>query len=147
MSARSNPLAEIERFFERMSQQFEDATRSWEASEPSEWGAGTESMAIDLVEHDEKFVAMIDLPGFDRDQIEVRVTDSTLRIDATREETVEETDTEFIHRERHHASVRRSIRLPQPVATDDVEAHLDNGVLTVTLPKVEAETARDIEIE
>ena len=152
MSSSSNPFQEIEQFFERMGQQFEDASRAWRSQESLDrWMPDTQSMALDLVEYDDELVATVDLPGFDRDEVDIRVTNQTLRIEAEREEaTDEERELEggrFVRRERRHATAHRSIHLPEEVDTDAVDATLENGVLTITLPKTEAEHARTIEIE
>lgn len=152
MSARSTPLEELERFFERMSRQFDDAPRMWNPSESlGRWASEFGTMAIDLVERDEEFVATIDMPGFERDDIDIRVSDHTLRIEAERREGLdEETDEEevrYIRHERRHESVERLVRLPDNVDTEGVTAKMKNGVLTVTLPKLEAEDAREIDIE
>jgi HSP20 family protein len=150
MSARSNPFEELERFFDRMSRQFEDATRSWEAENPlSRWSGGAESeaMSVDLVDRDGEFVATVDLPGFDREDVEVSVTDHRLRIAAERETVHDEDEERFLRHERQHAATHRSIRLPEAVDTEGVTAKMRNGVLTVTLPKMEATNARTIDIE
>jgi HSP20 family protein len=147
-----NPFEEIERLFERLSRQFEDATRDPESDGPfAEWRSGIESMAVDLVERDDEFVATVDLPGFDREEVDVQVTDHTLTVEAEHEEATEESDEReegrYLRHERRRESTRRSIRLPDAVDTGAVTARMNNGVLTVTLPKVEAETGRSIEIE
>lgn len=148
MSARPNPFEELERFFERMSRQFDDASRRWEREGPfSRWTSEMESLAIDLVEHDDEFVVTVDLPGFERDDVELRVTDHTLRIEAEHEEATEEEEEQYLRRERRHESTKRSIRLPGEVDKDSVQARMKNGVLTITLPKLEAEESRTIDIE
>jgi HSP20 family protein len=148
MSSRSNPFEEIERFFERMNRQFEESSRVWESDGPfGRWTSESEPMAIDLVEHDDEFVVTADLPGFERGDVEIQVTDRTVRIEAEREETVEEEDEQYLRQERRHESTRRSVRLPDEVDTGGVKARMNNGVLRITLPKVEAEEARTIEIE
>jgi HSP20 family protein len=148
MSTRSNPFEEIERFFDRMSRQFDEASRTWETEGPlAQWTSGFESMAVDLVEHDEEFVVTVDLPGFERDDVEIQVTDHTLRIEAEHEEAREEDEERYLRQERRHESTRRSIRLPEAVDKAAVTAEMRNGVLTVTLPKLEVEEARRIEIE
>ena len=148
MTSRTNPFDELERLFERMSHQFEEASQSWgtgEALEP--WTGGLETMAVDLAEHDDEYVASVDLPGFERDDIEVSVTDNTLRVAAEHEEAAEEEGEHYLRRERSHRSQERSIRLPGEVDPDAVEATMKHGVLTVTLPKAETEKAKRIEIE
>jgi len=148
MSSRDNPFEELEHLFERMSRQFDDATRMWERESPfGQWSAKMESIAIDLVEEDDEFVVTADLPGFERDDVEIQVTDHTLRIEAEHEAETEEHDEEYLRRERRHESVLRSIRLPDEVDTDGVTARMKNGVLTVTLPRLTADEARTIDIE
>ena len=105
------------------------------------------STAVDLVEHDDKFVATFDLPGFEKDDVEIRVTDHTLRIEADHEETeTDDEDSSYIRRERHHRSVRQSVRLPEEVDTESATARMKNGVVTVTLPRQTVEEERTIEI-
>jgi len=148
MSTRSNPFEEIERFFERMSRQFDEASRMWEADGPfGGWTPETESMAIDLVEHDDEFVVTVDLPGFEREDVTIEVTDHTLRIEAEHEEALDEEEENYLRRERRRESTRRSVRLPDEVDKEGVEARMKNGVLTVTLPRLEVEEAHTIEIE
>ncbi|MFC7019215.1 MULTISPECIES: Hsp20/alpha crystallin family protein [Haloarcula] len=148
MSTRGNPFEELERLFERMSRQFDEAPQPWESEGPlARWMPEAESMAIDLVERDEEFVATVDLPGFERDEISIEITDHTLRIEAERGEESKEESGDILRQERRHTTTKRSIRLPEEVQAEDVTARLSNGVLTVTLPKREAEAARSIDIE
>lgn len=111
------------------------------------WVSAAEAMAVDLVEREDEFVATADLPGFERDDVDVRVTGRTLRI-AAEHTAIGEGDAErFLRRERGRGSTHRSIRLPEDVDAERVNARLTNGVLIVTLPKPDVEEARTIEIE
>jgi HSP20 family protein len=106
-------------------------------------------MAVDLVERDDTFVVTADLPGFERDDVEVTVTDHTLRIEAGGETTDREEDEEgrYLRQERRHRSVDRSVRLPEEVDTDAATGTMRHGVLTVTLPKLIVEEAHQVEID
>jgi len=148
MKEQSNVVEELERLFERMSRQFDDASYRWESQGPlMAWPSGTDEMSIDLVDRDDELVVTVDLPGFERDDIQIRVTDHTLRIEAEREEALGDESDRFLRHERRRESVQRSIRLPDEVDKAESAARINNGVLTVTLPKVEAETAREIEVK
>ncbi|WP_254829960.1 Hsp20/alpha crystallin family protein [Haloglomus salinum] len=147
MSSRPNPFREVERLFETMGRQFDDAAHMFEGEGPLGRFAELDEMAIDLVERDDEFVVTVDLPGFERDDIEVTVTDHTLRIEAEHEAETEEEDDSYLRRERRHQSASRSVRLPGEVDRDAVAGTMKNGVLTVTLPKAEAEDAHTIDIE
>lgn len=101
---------------------------------------------VDLEDKDDEFVLTAELPGFDEDDIDVRVTDRTLRLEAEHAEETEE-EGEYVKRERHRVSVARSISLPEAVEVDDFSATFNNGVLTVHLPKNEPVTqGKQVEI-
>ncbi len=148
MTPRSNPFDEIERLFENMSRQFDNASWSWGDREPfARLSTGIETMAIDVVDHDDEFVVTVDLPGFDRDDVDVRVMDHRLTIEADHDQETEEGDETYLRQERSHRELTRTITLPDAVDEDAVTARMTNGVLTVTCPKVEVEEAHEIEIE
>ena len=147
MTERSNPLTELERLFERMGSQFDEASYRWESQGPLMAWRSDRDPAVDLVDRDDEFVATVDLPGFERGDIDVRVTGRELRVEAEREATDDDETERYVRRERRRRSVRRSIRLPDDVDTEGVEARIGNGVLTVTLPKAEPEPAREVEVE
>lgn len=148
MNTRTNPFEELERLFDRMGEQFDEASRGWESDGPLGRMLSTAGpMAIDLVDRDDEFVATVDLPGFEHDDVDVRVTDHTLRIDAEREASLDDEEARYIRRERHHESTRRSVRLPEEVDAGNVTARMNGGVLTITLPKLDVEEVSRIEIE
>lgn len=92
--------------------------------------------AVDVSESDEEFTISMDLPGYDRDDITVRMTDHTLHVRAEREsESETEEDESYIRKEREHHSVSRTIQLPETIEEDAAEATHRNGVLTITVPK------------
>jgi HSP20 family protein len=127
---RDNPFEEIERMFERMSEQFEGMQPKGLPE-----GMGTGTVLVDVEDRGESFVVTADLPGFDREEIEVNLREDTLELSASRE-TAEETETDdFVRRERRRSDVSRSVRLPEPVDVEGTTATHENGVLTVTLPK------------
>ena len=140
MGTEYDPFAEMERLLDRMNRRFGEV-ESWETSEDR-----SSSTPIDLVEHDDEFVVTFDLPGFETDDVEVRVTDHTLRIEAERDESTSEDDEAYIRRERRHRSVRESVSLPDEVDAEAVSARMRNGVLIVTLPRLTVDEERTVEI-
>jgi HSP20 family protein len=146
MSSRRNPFEEMERFFERMREEFDAYPGRWTPIGSRE-ETDDESMALDLVERDDEFVVTVDLPGYEGDDVDIRITDHVLRIRADRREEVEEEDEQFIHHERRHESATRAVRLPGSVEKDSVSAEMNNGVLTIRLPRVETDEARRIEVD
>lgn len=132
---------------ERLSREFEEAAGQWGGGELAPFGSGGD-VAVDLVDEDDAFVVTVDVPGFERDEIDLRVSEGTLWIECERSEATDEEEESYLRRERRHQSVRRSVRLPAPVKPDEVSAKLKNGILTVTVPKAEPESeSHRIEIE
>jgi HSP20 family protein len=147
MSSRSNPFEDLDRMFDRMSRQFEDAARRWGEEDWGLFGAGGD-LAVDMVDRDDEFVVTVDVPGFDRNEIDLRVADQTLWIEGEHREEAEEADETYLRRERRHEKMRRSIRLPAPVTPSEVTAKLRNGILTITVPKAEpVSESQKVEIE
>lgn len=115
-----------------------------------EMRTGVSSASVDVADHDEEFVVTVDLPGYETDDIDLTLTNDTVRIEAEREESTEEDDEDeqYIRRERRRQTVSRSVTLPDPVDETDVSASYNNGVLTVTLPKQHVDgDGHEIDIE
>lgn len=130
MSTR-NPFEELERFFERMSQQFEDTAHVWEPDVPG-FIREYEPVALDMVARDDEFVVAIDMPGFEREEIELAWDDGVLNVAA------DHVDEERGRKKTYH----RRFRFPKDVEEDTITARYENGVLEVTLPTFEETAAR-----
>lgn len=91
--------------------------------------------AIDFVERDNAFEVTAELPGLDEKNIEVKLVNGVLTIKGQKEEDKVEKKEDFHLRERRFGSFTRSLRVPDTVNSDKIEAGFKKGVLTVTLPK------------
>ncbi|EMA62383.1 Hsp20/alpha crystallin family protein [Halorubrum kocurii] len=126
---RTNPFDEIEQFFGRTP-----------FGGDRTWGRDLRTTDIDVAEYDDEFVVMADLPGYDREDIDVRAADGRLTITAELDAEHEDADRRYLRRERRHESITRSVDLPAAVLDEDASATYRHGVLTVTLPKATGET-------
>jgi HSP20 family protein len=91
--------------------------------------------AMDLVETDDHLVLRADLPGLDKEDVEIEVKDGVLTISGERR-TEHEDSADGYHRvERAYGRFSRSLSLPQGIDADQVEADFDKGVLEVRIPK------------
>ncbi|MFC6990043.1 Hsp20/alpha crystallin family protein [Haloplanus sp. GCM10025708] len=120
-------LQDVEDLFEQMDRQFDQAR--------VRLGGEIGTAAVDVAEWDGEFLVIADLPGFEREDIDVRLTDHTLHIDAEHVAEHEPEADRWLRRERARTSVSRRIELPEAIDEDSVSATYENGVLTVTLPK------------
>ena len=136
---RRNPFEEVERFFERMSEQVE--TGDW-----TTWRGG--SIPVDVVDADDEFDVIADLPGYEREGIDLTIANGELRITATRGDEHDPDDLRYIRQERPRGRINRTVRFPEPIDEEAAAARHVDGVLRVTLPKASAEhdgTQIDIE--
>jgi len=89
---------------------------------------------FDVYEEARHIVVEGDLPGFERDDLEVFGDDSRIVLSGTRRHRVVASDRTYFHRERRLATVHREIPLPQRLDADGAEVTLRHGVLRVRLP-------------
>lgn len=94
-------------------------------------------MSSDLIEGDHEFRIHADLPGVEASDLDVSINGKSLVIKAERKH-VHTVETDKVHSmERSFGKVQRSIRLPNYVDMEKIESKFKNGVLTITIPKVE----------
>jgi HSP20 family protein len=107
--------------------------------------------AMDVIEDDEQIVVKTDLPGVNREDIQIDLTEDTLEINAKSskesEKEGEEEGVIYHRKERRYASANRRLILPAKVKLSEVSAKFDNGVLTVTMPKLEKKETFNVKID
>lgn len=131
---RTNPFEDVERMFERMNRRMGDGFDRM--GDGFDAVGGWSEVRVDVADDEDSLVVTADVPGFEKADIDVSVAEGVLTIRAERESDDSTADETFVRRERHTASVRRSVSLPVEVDADGAEATYVNGVLTVRLPKV-----------
>ncbi|MBR5090509.1 MAG: Hsp20/alpha crystallin family protein, partial [Ruminiclostridium sp.] len=96
-------------------------------------------MKTDVHEHDDHFEADIDLPGFNKDQIRVKLEDGYLTVSAEKGLDKDQKDKKgkLIRQERYSGSMSRSFYVGDQIKQEDVKAKFENGVLKLEVPKTE----------
>lgn len=103
-------------------------------------------MSIDIQEEDDKFIVEANLPGFTKKNIKISVNNNELVIEANREETKEEKKGSYCRCERYKGSYRRTLSLSNQVDKDKIDAKIKDGVLSLMIPKIAPEPAKEITI-
>jgi HSP20 family protein len=103
--------------------------------------------ALDLAETDKDLIITATVPGFKPDDLKIQVTGNTLELSAETTREDERKDATYHLRERQFSSFRRSLSLPTEVLADKAKAEFEDGVLTLTLPKVEHQQRKSISIK
>ena len=105
------------------------------------------NMYCDIYEKEGKYNVVIDVPGFNKEDIKIDVEDGYLTVEATRNKETEETDKRYIKRERVYGSFKRQFYIGD-VNHEDIKAEFKNGILKISVPKTEEkESKKSIEIE
>jgi HSP20 family protein len=148
MTHRWDPLRDLVVLQDRMNRLFEDATkqRSSEAEEDGEqeieradW-----SPAADVYNREHEYLIMIDLPGIDREALELSLDNDRLMVRGLR--SIERDAAQRLER-KHGRFLRRFGPLPPTVEQSKISAEYKDGVLSVRLPKRQEQQARRVEIK
>jgi HSP20 family protein len=102
---------------------------------------------IDVYETADRYVLTAELPGLERDQIELALEDNRLTIRGSRPAGTPGDDRHYHQIERGYGTFMRSFEFPDSIAADEISADLRDGVLTITLPKTSPPPARRIEVQ
>jgi HSP20 family protein len=111
---------------------------------PSE---GSATLALDVFEDADDVTVKASLPGISPQEVDIAITGDVLTIKGEKSEEKEEKQGNWHLRERRYGAFQRSISLPAAVQADKADAVFENGVLTLTLPKVEEIKPKSIKIK
>jgi HSP20 family protein len=103
--------------------------------------------AMDVVENEADLTVRIDLPGLTSDDVNVEIEDHTLTIRGEIGDTVEQEGDRYHYRERSYGAFQRSIRLPNTLDTEKVDATFENGVLSINIPKLPQAKPKQITVK
>lgn len=138
---RWNPVRELQDLQETMSRLFSYPR----TSESEEVNGSAFAPPVDVSESESELVFAVELPGFERDQIEISVDNGLLTL--TGERKFDEANRNAYRRvERWYGKFFRSFRIPNAIDAEKISASLKSGVLTLTLPKKEEAKPRQIPV-
>ena len=102
---------------------------------------------VDILEQADGIRIIAEIPGVNPSDVKISVEDNVLTLQGAKQQVAEE-QTERVHRyERTYGAFERSFTLPPTVDTSNIKAAYENGVLTITMPKVEKAKPRQIQVE
>jgi HSP20 family protein len=87
-----------------------------------------------------------DLPGFNKEDVNIEITDESVMIHAKKTMSEEEKNKNYVRRERAAQSFYRRIELPEKVKTADSKASLKNGILEIVLSKKEPKETKKLQV-
>jgi HSP20 family protein len=138
----TKPFAEFERLRQRMGRLFDEWMPStWRTQRPM----GVFPL-VNLTEERDSFILRAEIPGTRTEDLDIQATANSVSISGERHIHQEEETVSYHRKEREGGRFSRAIALSGEIDPDQVEAQLDNGVLTVRLPKTEEAKSRQIPI-
>jgi len=103
-------------------------------------------LPIDVKEVENGYQVQAPIPGFKPEEVEVTFSDGILNIRAEHSEETHQEQTGFLRREVAYGNYQRSTQLPSDVKEDQISADFENGVLTVTVPKMPRPEPKKIQV-
>lgn len=144
---------DFRRFEEMMNRMFEEVwgrPRRWllpsgekEEMVPSKY----RQPFIDVIENENEVVATAEMPGLEKQDIKINLTDDRLEISAEKEHEEQKEEKGYVFKERSSGSYYRAISLPSPIDPEKSTASYKNGVLEIKMPKSEIKKKKSVKIE
>lgn len=148
-----SPFEEMDRVFERMESLF---PRGW--MRPLRWehpafGELTKSLElppvpkVDVIDRDNEIVVRAEVPGVDKKDLDVSVTENTVTVKGTTSHEEKEEKGDYFRSEISRGSFSRTVGLPGNVDSGAAKASFKDGVLELVMPKVEESKRRSIKVD
>jgi HSP20 family protein len=124
--------------------------RALESRLESDWLRGTTAGTgafppINVFQQGDDLVAILELPGIDKDDLQLEAKNNTVRISGKKEIVYDE-GTSVHRRERHSGTFDRTLTVPIQVDSDRIKAEYRDGVLALFIPRAESDKPRTISI-
>ncbi len=102
---------------------------------------------IDVIETDKEVIATAEMPGLEKEDINLNISEDRLEISAETKHEEKKEEKGYVYRERSSGSYYRAISLPSAVDADNSKATYNNGVLEVKMPKTEIKKKKPVKVE
>lgn len=140
---RWDPFRGLTSLQDQVNRLFEDTVNHGRTSQAD---LATWAPAADIYETENELIAKLDLPGVQEKAVDIHVENNTLTIRGERQFENEVNEDNYLRVERAYGTFTRSFSLPNIVKVDNIRANLQNGVLTIRMPKREEAKPKQIKI-
>jgi len=130
--------SDMDQLFDSFRSDFDDLFWPWgQRSGPLTTITQRRTPPMNVADMGDYYEMRLEMPGIPKDKVNIEVTPNGVEIKADYDDSKEEKGKNWLRRECSSMSFYRALELPEELKTDNVEAELKDGVLTVNLPKVE----------
>ena len=103
---------------------------------------GTAYPKVNVYEYDDKIGLIAEIPGLKKKQLDIEVEDGVLTISGDKHNIWDDTKAKILRRELKQSSFKRSFELGELLDGDNISASFTDGILSVSIPKLEPETPK-----
>jgi HSP20 family protein len=139
-----DPFEELRNLERRMNRLFEELVGEYR---PALLAPEVRQPFADIIDTGKEIKVTVELPGVDKENIQINATENMLEIKAEVKQEEEEKRGDYLRKERSYRMFQRSFSLPAEVDPSKARATYKNGVLEITLPKVKEEKKTNIKVE
>jgi HSP20 family protein len=111
------------------------------------WSNGGYGLDLDVEAKDDEFVIHANVPGLKPEDIHIDMMDNTVTFRGETKSETKKEDKHYLLMERHYGQFSRTVTLPASVNAAKAEATIENGVLTLRLPKSEEAKPKSITVK
>ncbi len=140
-----DPFRDMITMKDRMDRLFEDSLNRFRGA-AEDMTHSTWSPAVDIYETVDDIVIKAEIPGVNKKDISVEIKDNSLYLKGERKFKKDIKEENYHRMERSYGSFCRIFSLPTSVKQDEIKAKFKNGVLQISIPKVEEETEKAVNI-
>ena len=142
---RWHPLTDLMTLRQAMDRLFDDSfVRPYRALEGT---GGVAGPTLDIYQNPNEIVVKATLPGVKPEDVNIDITGDTLTIKGESKAEQEVKREDYLYQERRYGSFSRSVVLPGGLKSDKTEATMEDGVLTLTIPKAEEVKPKAIKVK
>ena len=102
--------------------------------------------AVNIKENEKEFTLELTAPGFEKEEVKLKLEENTLTISGEKKAQTEETKENYTRLEFKAEKFSRRFKLPENINADEIKAEFKNGILYVTIPKIDAQKKEGKEI-
>ncbi len=130
----------IEDVFDNFKKDIESVYSRWqfpfgEFSFPTLFGKDTLVPLCDMEDKGDRYEVQLEVPGIEKDRLNIKATKNTVEIEGEQKEKTEEKGKDYVYNERSYRSIYRKIPIPDEIIPSQIEAKMNNGILSIILPK------------
>jgi HSP20 family protein len=146
----SKTLSYVDDIIENFRREMESALRPWQSFRlpfPSLFDGETRVPLCDMADRGDRYQLQIEVPGIEKDKVNVKATGHSVEISAEKSEKTEERRKDYIYSERSQKSFYRRVPIPEEIVPSKIDAKMNNGILVIELPKKNPTRSEETKVE